>query len=473
MATNYLPVTPKIRPPLDTGFRPAALEYREFSDAVRQTGRGLALKIALERSDGQIATFATRVFHPESGMFGLNYFYVERLVKTLLWQKGGWRLIIGGPPQIGKFIQKAYAPGGTREFDARFMSRVYERPFTVEVTELEQVPETNELSKPVGRHLNGCRIGFDAGGSDRKVSAVIDGRTVYSEEVIWHPKSQANPDYHYQEILTALKTAASKMPRVDAIGVSAAGIYINNRVMVASLFIKVPDDLFEPKVRDLFLRIQAEMGNPALEVANDGDVTALAGAMDLNDTNVLGIAMGTSEAGGYIDCSGNITGWLNELAFIPVDFNPEAMVDEWSGDFGCGVKYFSQDAVIRLAPAAGIQLKTDDTPAEKLAAVQELMRAGDDRARKIFETIGCYLGYSIAYYAGFYDLKQVLILGRVTSGAGGNIILQNAREVLELEFPELAEKIKLHLPDESNRRVGQAIAAASLPDLNRDSASTL
>ena len=32
------------------------------------------------------------------------------------------------------------------------------------------------------------------------------------------------------------------------------------------------------------------------------------------------------------------------------------MEDEWSGDIGCGVKYFSQDGVIKLAPRAGIEL---------------------------------------------------------------------------------------------------------------------
>lgn len=465
MIRNGFQGKPKFLPPLDLQFRPAALETREFLKTVDQSGKAVPLKIALERSNGLVSTYETRVFDPDVDPSGANLFYVERLIKTLLWQIGAWKVIIGGPRQIGEYIQKVYEPGGLREFDVRFMSRVFERPFTVEITEYGKAPNANEFSKPVGRHLDGCRIGFDAGGSDRKVSAVIDGHSVFSEEVIWHPKLQADPDYHYQEILTAIKTAAAHLPKVDAIGVSSAGIYINNRVMAASLFIKVPENLFEKKVKDIFLRIQKEMGNVPLEVANDGDVTALAGAMDLNDTNVLGIAMGTSEAGGYIDCQGNITGWLNELAFIPVDFHHDAMRDEWSGDFGCGVKYFSQDAVIKLAPVAGITFESETTPVEKLKAVQVLLAQGDRRAEQIFESIGSYLGYSIAYYADFYDIKHVLILGRVTSGEGGNIILKVANQVLKGEFPDLSGKIKLHLPDESNRRVGQSIAAASLPEL--------
>ena len=211
--------------------------------------------------------------------------------------------------------------------------------------------------------------------------------------------------------------------------------------------------------------ISIEIGDVPLEVANDGDVTALAGAMSLEDTGVLGIAMGTSEAGGYVDLNGNITGWLNELAFVPVDYDKDAMIDEWSGDIGCGVKYFSQDAVIKLAPAAGIELDEALSPAEKLKVVQGLMEKDDERAKQIFETIGVYFGYAIAYYSAFYDIKHVLIMGRVTSGKGGELVLANAQKVLDTEFPACAKKISLHIPDEKSRRVGQSVAAASLPEI--------
>jgi predicted NBD/HSP70 family sugar kinase len=100
---------------------------------------------------------------------------------------------------------------------------------------------------------------------------------------------------------------------------------------------------------------------------------------------------------------------------------------------------------------------------ERLKEVQVLMAKGDERAAKIYETIGVYLGYALAHYAGFYNFKDVLILGRVTTGKGGDFVLDKAREVLKQEFPELAAKISLHVPDEKSRRVGQAVAAASLP----------
>ena len=171
--------------------------------------------------------------------------------------------------------------------------------------------------------------------------------------------------------------------------------------------------------------------------------------------------MGTSEATGYVDENGNLKGWLNELAFVPVDFSKEAMVDEWSGDIGCGVKYFSQDGVIKLAEYAGFTFEEGLSPAEKLKVVQKLMLEGSEMAKGIYEDIGTYLGYSIAYYSEFYDIKHLLLLGRVTSGKGGDIIMERAREVLKAEFPEYAH-ISIEMPDENNRRVGQSIAAASL-----------
>ena len=455
----------KVNAKLDPQFTPLSLVCREMREATKENGQDLV--IGVERNKGYITTYKTRVYKDGTGHDEDNFNFIERMVKALLWVAGGYKVIIAGSDVIGNKIKEAYTDGGLRDFDVHFMERVYERPFEVEVRSIENAPVDISGAAPVGRHLDGCRIGFDAGGSDRKVSAVIDGETVYSEEVVWFPKINSDPDYHYQGILDAMKTAASKMPRVDAIGISSAGVYIDNRIMVASLFLKVSDEDFDKKVKNMYIDVCKEIGEDIpVEVANDGDVTALAGAMDLQDNSVLGIAMGTSEAGGYVDPEGNITGWLNELAFVPVDFCPDAMVDEWSGDYGCGVKYFSQDGVIKLAPFAGIELDENLSPAEKLKVVQGLMEKDDPRAADIYDTIGAYFGYAIAYYAEFYDIKHVLIMGRVTSGKGGVILLERAQEVLDKEFPELSEKIKLHIPDEKSRRVGQSVAAASLPKID-------
>ena len=454
----------KVEAILDKEFTPMMLVYREFTEAAKAAG-GQKLVIGIERNKGYVSAFETVIYKDGTGHDEENYEFVERLVKSLLWVRGGHKIIIAGSKPVADKLALAYSPMGAHAFDYEFMGGVYETTVTVEYRDIENAPVTSESATPVGRHLDGCRIGFDAGGSDRKVSAVIDGKCVYSEEVVWFPKTNSDPDYHYDGILSAMKTAASHMPRVDGIGVSSAGVYVDNRIMVASLFLKVSKEDFEKKCKTMYIDVAKEFGDVPLEVANDGDVTALAGAMDLNDNNVLGIAMGTSEAGGYVDGVGNITGWLNELAFVPCDFSRNAMVDEWSGDYGCGVKYFSQDAVIKLAPAAGIELDEALSPAEKLKVVQKLMAEGDERAAKIYDTIGAYFGYTIAYYSLFYDIKHVLIMGRVTSGEGGVILLDRAKEVLEREFPELNEKIQLHIPDESSRRVGQSVAAASLPEI--------
>ena len=456
-------VKPRVVPPLHARFAPAVLANHAYLKAVRDSGAAVPLNIALERQAGFVSVYKTWCFDESHESSHFNLRFAERLVKFLLWKHGGWRIVVGGPRSVGEHIREAYSPQGLRAFDAEFFGGVYQHPFTVEVTSPEKTPEPSEGAMALGRHLKGCRIGFDLGATDRKAAAVIDGEPVFTEEVVWDPRNAVDPSYHYNEIMAGLKSAAKHLPRVDAIGGSSAGIYINNRPRVASLFRGVPKDLFETRVGNLFLDMKTAWGDIPFEVVNDGEVTALAGSMSLQDNAVLGIALGSSEAGGYVTETGELTTWLNELAFCPVDYDPEAPIDEWSGDPGCGAQYFSQQAVFRLAPEAGIKLDPRLGPAQQLKVVQEMADSGEERARQIFETIGCYVGYGVAHYADFYVLRNVLILGRVTSGEGGNIILNRAQDVLRTEFPELAQTVQVRLPDEATRRVGQAVAAASLP----------
>ena len=221
MPPDFTLPLPKIQPPLDPTFRPAVLVNRAFERAAAQ--QGVPLVIGLLRDGGRFSRYETRVFpegHPQSAA---NLPYVERLVKFLLWQKGGHKVFIGGPRSLGLFIQRCYAPGGARAFDFDFMGRqVYEQPFSVVACAPEDVPPVHEAGKALGRHLEGCRIGFDLGASDRKVSAVVDGQAVFSEEVVWEPRKHSDPAYHYNEITAGLKTAAAKLPRVDAVGGSSA-----------------------------------------------------------------------------------------------------------------------------------------------------------------------------------------------------------------------------------------------------------
>jgi predicted NBD/HSP70 family sugar kinase len=455
----------KNKPVLDENFVPAYKFNQAFLAGAKKP-----LAVAVERNGGYTYVYDTFI-HDEPAYAEANKFYVERIVKLILWGIGGFKITICGDDDLAAYIKSVYNPSGARAFDHKTMSLVYENTVEVYGAPYSEKPMESQSANPIGRNLDGCRIGFDAGGSDRKVSAVIDGESVYSEEVVWHPKTISDPSYHFNEIVSAFKTAASKMPRVDAIGVSSAGIYIDNFTKAASLFIQVPEEEFNKHVKDIYIRAAKEIGDDIpIEVANDGDVTALAGAMSLEENNILGIAMGTSEAGGFVDRDGNVTGWLNELAFVPCDFQTDASLDEWSGDVGCGVKYFSQDAVIKLAPKLGITFDENLSPGDKLKIVQEMTDSSGNYTNgveKIYETIGAYLGHTLAYYSAFYDMKHVLLMGRVTSGQGGDIIVEKAKFVLKDEYPEIAAKVNLQLPDEKSRRIGQSIAAASLPKIIR------
>jgi predicted NBD/HSP70 family sugar kinase len=459
-------IAPRVTPILDPAFRPAVLANRAFRELARATPGAVPVELALEQADGSVFRFQAVVLPEGHAQAAGNIVYIERMVKFLLWSRGGFRIYFNGPKSLGEALQKHYRETPTGKFDSEIIgSRIYDRPIEVLIT--KDIPPERANTTPLGRHLDGCRIGFDLGGSDRKVAAVVDGKVVFSEEVVWDPVKQTDPLYHYEGVMHSLKLAAKQMPRVDAIGGSSAGVYVNNRVKVASLFRGIPPEIFNRKVKEMFLEIQKEWNGIPFEIVNDGEVTALAGSMSLGDNGVLGIALGTSTAGGYVNMEGNITSWLNELAFMPIDYNPAAPVDEWSGDYGCGVQYFSQQGVGRLLGVAGIETDAALGLPEKLKQVQALMLKGDYRAEKIYQTIGTYLGYAIAHYADFYDFKHVLILGRVTTGPGGDVIIAGAKDVLKVEFPELAKRIAFQIPDEKDKRHGQAIAAASLPKLKK------
>ncbi len=453
-------VTPLVRPPLDPDFVPAALWNKEFVRQVQECGNRVQVRLAIEQPCGSVVRKDIEILPETSKSTSTNFRFVERNIKFLAWAAGGIRIYFDGPHTIGSALQKHYKESSTGRFDAKFLSRVYDEQFEFILT--HELPEESSSARQLGRHLDGNRIGFDLGGSDRKVAALVEGEVVFSEEIAWDPYHKTNPQYHLEGISHSLRRAADHLPSVDAIGGSSAGVFVNNQPRVASIFRGIPEDVFESAVKPMFRQL-AQDWNVPLEVINDGDVTALAGSMSLGENAVLGLAMGTSEATGYVNPEGKVSGWLNELAFAPVDYSPKAPVDEWSGDKGCGAQYFSQQAVGRLLQPNGIKASDALSLPEKLLELQELMEKGDQRARKVYQSIGVYLGFGIAHYSDFYNIRKILLLGRVTTGDGGTIIIEQAKCVLQEEFPELSQKIGFHLPNEEEKRHGQAIAAASLP----------
>jgi len=447
----------KNKPELDPGFIPLF----KFNEAFLKTAKQ-PFAIAIERNDGQICVKSTFI-HGDSAHEEADLYYLDRLLKFELWQKGGFRIYIKGDKAIYEKLKKAYSPQGTRAFDSEFMGRVYNEKF--EIIHSEELPEPFEIKKPIGGYFDGCRVGVDFGGSDYKVAAVINGEVVYSNETVWNPKINNDPDYHLSNITAAMKEAAEQLPQVDAIGISSAGLIGNNKVLYAQLYGQVPEELYASRIRDIYAQAAGRIGkNIPFEVVNDGDVAALAGAICLNKKNLLGLALGTSYIGGFVDSFGNLSNRISELAFAPADVSPNAAMDVWTKDIGVGVQYFCQEAVIKLAPAAGILLDEFDTPARKLKAVQNLLDKGDEKAAAIFKSIGCYLGHTIPQYYEVYKADSYLLLGRVVSGKGGELIQETACKVVEEEYPEL--KVEILLPDEKTRRMGQSVVAASLPDIN-------
>ena len=467
MSGNIIKIGVATKPVLDPCFVPAILWNKAYRNAVERIGTSRKIIIALERNNGSVSTYATKIF-PHDGEFRkLNLKYVERLVKHLLWIKGGYKLTVAGCDVLAGSLREIYSVQGARSFDCKLIGeQIYGRKFEVAACPLSMAPENHDVQVRLGGNFDGCRIGFDLGGSDRKCAAVMDGLVVFTEEVAWSPYFESDPEYHRQGILDSIRSAAEKLPRIDAIGGSAAGTYIDNIPRSASLFRGVSEDNFKSHVQNIFTDIQKQYAVPLI-VANDGEVTALAGSLTMKVNSLLGISMGTSMAGGYVTSQGSMNDWLNEPAFAPVDYRVDAPIDEWSGDRGCGVQYFSQQAVARLARTAGIVLPEDMPLPDRLLEIQKLMTQNDVRARKIYETIGVYLAYSVANYAEFYELENLLILGRVTSGIGGDIIITVAKEVLQKDFPAIASTIKLLIPDEQFKRHGQAVIAASLPPITK------
>jgi predicted NBD/HSP70 family sugar kinase len=455
---------PRRRSTLDPGYRPLALGVRAYRQALAAHPQREDVLIGLEGAPGHLARLDLEVFPEGAGRDADNLRYVGWMLNAFLWSVGGWRVFLGGPRALCQAVAAEYEKDSRWTWDAELQGQAFGRPFEVRIVDPAEVPPARAKSLSLGGNLDGCRIGFDLGASDYKVAAVVDGELVFSEELPWEPKAHPDPEYHYRKIQDGLKLAASHLPRVDAIGGSSAGILVDNQIMVASLFRAVPQEIYAERVRPIFQRIQAEWGVP-LEVINDGDVTALAGALSMEKTGILGIALGSSEAVGFLDRHGKITGWLNELAFGPIDANPEGGRDDWSGNPGVGAAYFSQQALGKLSEPAGLVFPEGIPLPEILKDVQQRAAKHDSAALAIFETIGIYLGYTLPWYAEFYDMENAMILGRVTSGVGGELILSTAKTILADEFPKLAERIDIFLPDEKSRRVGQAVAAASLPKI--------
>ena len=438
-------------------------------DGIGEKANAEIVAIAWEREDGKVYRYDLPIpkrLDPEATKFVSHV--VDRIAKFIVWSAGGWKLYLAGPEKVVGPVAKAYTKKGARAFDYDFFSSIYGRPVETCIVPLKKMPEMNETPALVKTVADGCRIGFDLGASDFKISALKNGKVVFSKEFPWDPRNNADPEYHYLKLTAGLKEAAATLPRVDAIGGSTAGTLVGQKMGIASLFraIKEKNPSKFEQAQNMFFRIEKDWGVP-FAIYNDGDVTALAGMITMNKKGILGVAMGSSEAVGYVDMKGRMTGRISELAFAPVDFNPCAPKCEWSGDYGVGAMAFSQQAVNWLAEKFGFKFPKAMKLPERLKVVQAAMEKGDEKALKVYIQIGRFLAHAIPWYNEFYDYENMMILGRVTSGLGGEVILETAKAMLKDVYPEWAEKIDIFMPDEKARRLGQSVAAAQIPVIKK------
>jgi len=483
-ARKYLLVKPKVVAPLDTKFSPLILGKRRYLEAVKEVEDAESLEWALPRADG-CARYKLPVFPQKHKDVRASTYLAGVLIQEMIWQRSASSLILFGPEKMTKALKTMFSIGGAYEFEAKSMPNVCgtpDKPFEVTIAEkAEDLPEAKDAPQVCGTNANGCRLAFDLGKSDIKTVAVKDNEVLDSKETEWDV-TNVDPDYHFDAILKAMKETAAKLPKIEAIGGSATGtISADNEATWCDIFPNVPPDVYKAKVTDIFKRLAHEMapGVP-LKVINDGEVTALAAFQKIKAGNVMGISMGSSEGGGYANADGNLLGWINELCYIRLDMNPRAPTDPWSKGAHTGLShmYLGQRGATKLAhkvcevpdnykyPHPDMCTIKHEDHAQCLKLIQKAMAdpEKEKEVTKLYETVGVYLGYALAQYCEFYKIDHVMILGRVSKGKGGDVMLDTAKKVLTEEFPEFAG-MQFHTADDHFKAVGQCIAAAALPSL--------
>jgi predicted NBD/HSP70 family sugar kinase len=481
-AMKYLLCRPAVPAPLDPNFAPLVLAKKNYLKHV--AGSKDFVEWALPRADG-CARYKLPVFAESHADVECSIYLAGVLIQEMIWQRSASELQLAGPAKICEALKQAYSIGGAYEFEVSSMPKVCgtpDVPFTVKIVDASALPAAKDTPQVCGKEANGCRLAFDLGKSDIKTVAVKDGEVLYSKETEWDV-TNPDPDYHYKMITDALKLAKATLPKVDAVGGSATGtISGDNGATWCDIFPNVPPDVYKAKVVDIFRRMSKEIaGDVPLKVINDGEVTALAAVQKIGKGNIMGISMGSSEGGGYANADGNLMGWINELCYIRLDMNPEAPTDPWSKGHHTGLShmYLGQRGATKLAgkviqglpenyvyPHPGMCTIKHEDHAQCLKLIQKAMADPSQEAEvsKLYETIGVYLGYGLAQYCEFYPIDHVMILGRVSKGKGGDLVLNTAKKVLETEFPKFAH-IEFHTADDHFKAVGQCIAAAALPSL--------
>jgi predicted NBD/HSP70 family sugar kinase len=488
--TDLLVVEGAIAAPLDPGFAPVVLAKKKYREAAKDCKESVHWR--LTRPDG-CAAGELKVFPADDPRYGASVILAGIMIQESIWRCGATSLKLCGPPQICNALQKAYSKGGTYEFEADVMPKAFgtpDKPFVVEYMGdaglepklLDDLPKAKDTPQVCGKDAGGCRLAFDLGKSDIKTVAIKDGEVLDSMETEWDV-TNVDPEYHFKAIVDAMQATIERAKAkgfgdIQAVGGSATGtVSGDNEATWCDIFPNVPQDVYKEKVVDIFKRIAKEVaGDVPLKVINDGEVTALAAVQKIGKGNVMGISMGSSEGGGYANEDGNLMGWINELCYMKLDMNPRAPTDPWTKGAHRGMShmYLGQRGATKNAwkicevpenyryPHADMCTIKHEDHSKCLKLIQDAYKNNPDKAADLYKTCGVYLGYGLANYCEHYKIEHVMILGRVSKGDGGDLMLKTASEVLEKEFPELP-KITFHTADDHFKAVGQCIAAAALP----------
>jgi len=462
MLKEFSKIEYKNKPELDHDFVPVVLWNYRYRQSLIEHGKQEKIIISIEDASGSIFSYPTEVFPNNDIYYNLNIKYIQGIIDSILWIIGGYKLTLSGNRKIFEHFKDKYLSEDNPNFESTFMGKnVYRKPFEVNYCSFEDAPTSNENYIKPSKNINGNRIGFDLGGTTKKCAAVVNGEIVFATSIPWDPRSQKDPEWFRNEIKDLLNKAAEKMPSVDCIGGSSAGVIIDNQPRGGLIFLNVPPNRFNT-ISNLFTDLKKEWKIP-VAIVNDGEVTALAGAQTLNKNAILGVCMGTSFGGGYITPEGFLTGRLNEIGYVPIDYNEKAVIDEWSGCVGTGIKYFSIQAIARLAPLAKIDVSKCKSEHEISQLVLNLLKKNDKRAENIYITIGAYLAYAIAHYSEFYEFKNILPLGGVTLGKGGKLMIAETKRILKEDFKSIYNSIEFLDFNSSDNHKALAIAAASIP----------
>lgn len=424
------------------------LPYESFSSFQAEANQ--EIEIVLSRGKGLVYPFSLRI----NDDFEESYFHLKKVLFALLWTIGGSRFLFHCDSSFySRFVGKIQKD---EEVHASFkaIEKIYGEPVSFFLT--EEIPF--KTIKTAKRTLlpSGCRVGLDLGGSDIKVMALQDGKVLYSSEILWSPKTARDPSYHDSFIRSALKEAASYLPRVDAVGVSTSGVVEEEDLIYPSLFTSCSEKDKKEGIRVLLKEISHELfPNATFSLINDGDASALGASFLYEKDSVLGLSLGTSLAGGYVK-NGFLYPYLNELSKVPVNFSSFAKRHYQLGIKGSASEYLSQKGIIALTEESGVELK--GTLPEKLLMVQVLAEQGNDEVLQAYRTFGKRLGSCVLYFSLFLDFSCVFLLGRVLSGKGGETLLESANEYLASKGSELT----LFSADERFKRLGQAYVAACL-----------